>query len=152
MQLDRRWIAEHIPHAGRMCLLDEVLGWDLNHIRCSTSTHRNPDNPLRAYGRLGSACGIEYAAQAMAIHGALVAVTAPTGYIAAVRAVTLLVQRLDDIGSDLIARADRVSSDGTTALYEFSLSSAEKQLLTGRATIVFDLAASPLTSTPTANP
>ncbi len=152
MQLDRRWIAEHIPHAGRMCLLDEVLGWDLNHIRCSTSTHRNPDNPLRAYGRLGSACGIEYAAQAMAIHGALVAVTAPTGYIAAVRAVTLLVQRLDDIGSDLIARADRVSSDGTTALYEFSLSSAEKQLLSGRATIVFDLAATPLTSTPTANP
>ena len=30
-----------------------------------------PDNPLRSHGRLGAASGIEYAAQAMALHGAL---------------------------------------------------------------------------------
>ena len=30
-----------------------------------------PDHPLRAHGRLGVACGVELAAQAMAVHGAL---------------------------------------------------------------------------------
>jgi predicted hotdog family 3-hydroxylacyl-ACP dehydratase len=54
-----------------MCLLDEVTGWDTERISCRTSTHRAADNPLRAHGQLGIACGIEYAAQAMAAHGAL---------------------------------------------------------------------------------
>ena len=60
-----------------MCLLDEVLTWDATQIRCRSATHRVPDNPLRAHGRLGAVCGIEYAAQAMAVHGALVGSSAP---------------------------------------------------------------------------
>ena len=72
MRLDRNWIEGNIPHHGRMCLLDEVIEWDTQHIRCRSGTHRLPDNPLRSHGRLGSACGIEYAAQAMAVHGALI--------------------------------------------------------------------------------
>src|SRR2546430_8967757 len=76
MPLDRQWIEQHIPHKGRMCLLDEVLSWDAARIRCRSATHRSPDNPLRLHGRLGAACGIEYAAQAMAVHGALVAASA----------------------------------------------------------------------------
>ena len=71
--LDRAWIASHIPHQGSMCLLDYVEAWDRERIRCRASSHRAADNPLRAYGRLGAACGIEYAAQAMAVHGALLA-------------------------------------------------------------------------------
>jgi predicted hotdog family 3-hydroxylacyl-ACP dehydratase len=143
MPLDRRWIEEHIPHSGKMCLLDEVLAWDADRIRCGSSTHRAMDNPLRAYGRLGGACGVEYAAQAMAIHGALVASAAngasSTGYIAALRGIKLLVERLDDLQCDLVAAAARVTSDKSTALYDFSLSGAGRMLLTGRATIVFDI-------------
>jgi predicted hotdog family 3-hydroxylacyl-ACP dehydratase len=60
-----------------MCLLDDVLSWDASRIRCRSASHRTPDNPLRAHGRLGAACGIEYAAQAMAVHGALVGASAP---------------------------------------------------------------------------
>jgi predicted hotdog family 3-hydroxylacyl-ACP dehydratase len=71
MLLNRAWIEARIPHQGRMCLLDEVLDWNAQHIRCRTATHRAPDNPLRSHDRLGIACGIEYAAQAMALHGAL---------------------------------------------------------------------------------
>src|ERR1700752_1268025 len=77
MPLDHEWIEQHIPHKGRMCLLDEVLSWDAMRIRCRSSSHRATDNPLRAHGRLGAACGIEYAAQAMAVHGALIASSAP---------------------------------------------------------------------------
>jgi predicted hotdog family 3-hydroxylacyl-ACP dehydratase len=73
MRLDRAWIEGHIPHQGRMCLLDEVIGWNSGSISCRSGSHRALDHPLRAHGRLGIACGIEYAAQAMAVHGALVA-------------------------------------------------------------------------------
>lgn len=151
MPLDRHWIEQHIPHKGRMCLLDEVLSWDARHIRCRSATHRTADNPLRAHGRLGAVCGIEYAAQAMAVHGALVAASAPLasamstsvrgsagtiGYLASVRNVALYVTRLDDLEADLIALAERVIGDGRTVLYEFSVWGAEQQLLSGRASIV----------------
>ena len=153
MPLDREWIEQHIPHKGRMCLLDDVLSWDATRIRCRSATHRNPDNPLRAHGRLGAACGIEYAAQAMAVHGALIAASAPLastvatsvrgsigatlGYLASVRNVTLHVARLDDLGADLIAAATRITGDGHTVLYEFSVWGDTQPLLEGRASIVF---------------
>ena len=156
MPLDRQWIEQHIPHKGRMCLLDEVLAWDAARIRCRSNTHRAAENPLRAHGRLGAACGIEYAAQAMAVHGALIAASAPlastvsshlrgsigaaVGYLASVRNVALHVTRLDDLEAELIAAAERVTGDARTVLYEFSVSSAGRLLLTGRASIVVDAA------------
>lgn len=73
MPIDRAWITRNIPHHGRMCLLDEVVFWDPDRIRCSSASHASPANPLRARGQLGIACGIEYAAQAIAVHGALLA-------------------------------------------------------------------------------
>jgi predicted hotdog family 3-hydroxylacyl-ACP dehydratase len=154
--LDRQWIEQHIPHKGRMCLLDEVLSWDAARICCRSATHRATDNPLRSQGRLGAACGIEYAAQAMAVHGALVAASAPLertvsssvrssigpaiGYLASVRNVILSVARLDDLESDLIASAERFTGDGRTVLYEFSVRHGGRLLLSGRASIVFDAA------------
>jgi predicted hotdog family 3-hydroxylacyl-ACP dehydratase len=156
MPLDRQWIEQHIPHKGRMCLLDEVLAWDAVRIRCRSTTHRSADNPLRAHGRLGAACGIEYAAQAMAVHGALLAASAPlastvsshlrgsigatVGYLASVRNVALQVSRLDDLEDELIASAERITGDGRTVLYEFGVSSGGRVLLSGRASIVFDAA------------
>jgi predicted hotdog family 3-hydroxylacyl-ACP dehydratase len=71
MPLDRQWIESRIPHRGNMCLLDEVVEWSAERVRCRTRTHLAAGNPLRVGGRLGIACGIEYAAQAMAVHGAL---------------------------------------------------------------------------------
>ncbi|MDE2136590.1 MAG: 3-hydroxylacyl-ACP dehydratase [Gammaproteobacteria bacterium] len=147
---------QHIPHKGRMCLLDEVLSWDATRIRCRSTTHRAADNPLRAHGRLGAACGIEYAAQAMAVHGALIAASAPlsstvssherssigatVGYLASVRHVALNVTRLDDLAGELIAAAERVTGDGRTVLYEFSVAAGARIVLSGRASIVFDAA------------
>ena len=52
--IDRATIAHLIPHAGSMCLLDEVLSWDEDTISCRSMQHRGPDNPLRQGGRLGA--------------------------------------------------------------------------------------------------
>ena len=60
-----------IPHTGAMCLLDGVLQWDTSTIQCVSRSHRDAHNPLRIDGRLPTLCGIEYAAQAMAVHGGL---------------------------------------------------------------------------------
>lgn len=139
--VDREWIESHIPHRGRMCLLDEALSWDAVHIRCRATSHRLADNPLRAHGRLGAACGVEYAAQAMAVHGAIMARMAGTearaGLLASVRNLVLRVSRLDDLEADLIASAGRLAGDEGSTLYEFALSSGGRELLSGRASIVF---------------
>jgi len=141
VQLDRRWIQAHIPHQNGMCLLDEVLSWDNAHAKCRSSTHCAPENPLRAQGRLGAACGIEYAAQTMAVHGALVALAggtvAPIGLLASVRGVKMNVDRLDNLASDLVMFVERVAGDEGTVLYEFSVSADAIVLLKGRAAIAF---------------
>ena len=121
---DRAWIAAHIPHQGTMCLLDRVDEWDAQRIRCTATSHRDAANPLRAHGRLGAACGIEYAAQAMAVHGALTSgqQSAPrSGYLASVRNAALHVGRLDDLDDDLAIEAQRLSGDANTVLYDFTL-------------------------------
>lgn len=143
MPLDRDWLLAHIPHQGSMCLLDQIDAWDSEHIRCTASSHRALDNPLRAHGRLGAACGIEYAAQAMAAHGGLLAAadTSPrAGYLAGVRGVELHVARLDNIAADLNVTAERLSGDDNTVLYGFSVSAGERVLLSGRAIVVLDAA------------
>jgi predicted hotdog family 3-hydroxylacyl-ACP dehydratase len=139
--LDRRWIAAHIPHQGAMCLLDAVLEWSDSAIVCRATSHADPANPLRAEGRLGAAAGIEYAAQAMAVHGALIAGDdAPPrqGYLTSVRSVTLHVACLDDVPGELDVHAERLSGDGNHILYQFRLDHAGRCLLEGRAAVVLD--------------
>jgi predicted hotdog family 3-hydroxylacyl-ACP dehydratase len=153
MHLGRHWIEQHIPHHGRMCLLDEIIEWDAEHVRCRSATHRAADHPLRSHGRLGIACAIEYAAQAMAVHGALAAgiragavagaagsgtAQPEAGFLAGLRDVQLHVQRFDDMPEDLICDALLLAGDGGTALYEFAVCSGAQPLLSGRATVVFD--------------
>ena len=125
-----------------MCLLDEVVEWTADSVCCRSESHRREDNALRAHGRLGVACGIEYAAQALAVHGALRAASlsqeSRAGVLASVRGLTMNVDRLDDIAGALFACATLVNGDSTMVLYEFSLADATRVLLTGRATIAFD--------------
>ena len=143
--LDHAWIARHIPHQGSMCLLDCVEAWDRQRIRCRASSHRAAGNPLRAYGRLGAVCGIEYAAQAMAAHGALLAPPdssgARVGYLVSVRGTRLQVPRLDDIAADLVVEATCITRSENNILYQFGVSAAGRALLDGRAAIVLNAGA-----------
>jgi predicted hotdog family 3-hydroxylacyl-ACP dehydratase len=130
-----------IPHAGSMCLLDGVLSWDAGRIRCLSRTHRNPDNPLRMDHQLSALCGIEYAAQAMAIHGKL-AGNIPDkprlGYLASVREVTCYKSRLDDLEGDLIVSAEKLMGEGRHVIYGFEVGVGDVQVLSGRAAVILD--------------
>lgn len=144
-------IARRIPHQGDMCLLATVTAWDGDRIACQASSHQAADNPLRTHGRLGAACGVEYAAQAMAVHGALVAESRAggvdadsvprAGYLASIRSVTLSVDRLDTLAAPLLISAERLTGDDNTVLYSFAVTAGDTRLLSGRAVVVLDAAA-----------
>jgi predicted hotdog family 3-hydroxylacyl-ACP dehydratase len=143
MPLDSAWLLAHLPHQGTMCLLERIDAWSAQGVRCAAVSHRASDNPLRAHGRLSAVCGIEYAVQAMAAHGALLAAPAApprAGYLAGAREVELHVARLDDIDAELIVAADCRCGDGYTVLYDFSICADERLLLRGRVTVVLDAA------------
>ncbi|MGV0952107.1 MAG: 3-hydroxylacyl-ACP dehydratase [Azonexus sp.] len=142
--LDHHWIAARIPHQGHMCLLDAVVDWSESAISCSAVSHADPTNPLRAEDRLGAVNGIEYAAQAMAVHGALLARVGDKprqGYLTSVRSVQLHVARLDDLPGELIVQAERLSGDANNILYQFSVTHSGHCLLEGRAAVVLDVEA-----------
>lgn len=146
--LPHAWIAAHIPHSGSMCLLDEVTAWDAGHVRCTATSHRDPHNPLRSggtQGRLAAVCGVEYAAQAMAVHGALLSTPLSAsqerpraGFLTSVRDVEAQVARLDTIEETLQVVAERLSGNDNNILYRFALSCGDRLLLTGRATVMLD--------------
>jgi predicted hotdog family 3-hydroxylacyl-ACP dehydratase len=119
-----------------MCLLDEVLSWDASRILCRSRSHRAQDNPLRSWGRLRAVCGVEYAAQAMAVHGALLsAVPIAAGYLVGVRSLKFNVPYLDDTGEILAIEATRLMGGAEGLVYEFTVSAQEDILLSGRATV-----------------
>lgn len=141
LALDRAGIAARIPHAGTMCLLDAVLDWSPEAIRCRATSHRDAGNPLVADGRLGAAAGIEYAAQAMAVHGALLAAGGDKprqGYLASVRSVDFYAERLDDVAGELDIDAGRLSGDDNNVLYRFAVHGDGRLLLEGRAAVILD--------------
>lgn len=138
--LDKAAIAALIPHEGAMCLLDGVLAWDRTSIACFASSHRATDNPLAAEGRLDVVCGVEYAAQAMAVHGGLCGNgrRPAAGYLASVRDVICSVDRLDLLEGDLLVTAELLIADAGQVIYRFTLKSDAGPVMSGRAAVVID--------------
>ena len=143
MLIDKLGIARLIPHSGAMCLLDGVLSWDETRIQCATASHRVQSNPLRRDDRLGILSGVEYAAQAMALHGVLAegGATDPTfvrariGYLASLRALTCHTDRLDLLPGMLLVEVERLHGDAGSAIYGFVLRHEDRVVLNGRATV-----------------
>jgi predicted hotdog family 3-hydroxylacyl-ACP dehydratase len=144
-RLDHAAIAARIPHAGSMCLLHEVVTWSAESIECRARSHRDPSNPLRARGRLAAIHAVEYAAQAMALHGALLggegAPATRPGYIGAIRSLELHAPRLDVDADDLAVRANRLAGDADHVLYAFSVRAGDRVLVEGRISVALGAAA-----------
>ena len=141
-----------IPHSGTMCLLARLDGWDAQSIVCTATNHRDADHPLRTRSGLLAPCAIEYAAQAMALHGALIGQATGTlatpGYLASARGVQLHVLRLDDLPDaadahtpdELRIEATRQAGDARQILYAFNVSHAGRPVAQGRAAVVLNTA------------
>jgi predicted hotdog family 3-hydroxylacyl-ACP dehydratase len=149
--LARDGIAALIPHSGTMCLLARLLDWNAQRIVCVATNHRDADHPLRTRSGLWSSCAIEYAAQAMALHGALIGAQAGSaalpGYLASARGVRLHLLRLDDLPAADLTRPDELRIEATRQsgnvqqiLYAFSVSHAGRPVADGRAAVVLNSA------------
>src|SRR5687767_11942993 len=140
--MSRLKISILVPQQGAMCLLDEILSFDENSVVCRTASHRSPANPLRCDGHLPALAGIEYGAQAMAVHGALHAVqTSQDGLLAGARAVRCSARYLDEVSGPLTVREERLVAEGSRLLYAFVVEGAQAELVSGRIAVV--LSASP---------
>ena len=132
-------IEDLLPHVGAMRMIAAVRRWTEEEIECVAVSHRDPANPLRIEGQLPAACGLEYGAQAMAIHGALVAgrdAKPKVGLLVAAHELEWQVSRLDTIAGALTVRARRLLGSAHQVAYEFELRDGERSLVHGRASVM----------------
>ena len=153
LRLDRQAIEARVPHAGPMCLLEQVIAWDEHRIECLGAGFAagNDVHPLSRDGRLPSTAAIEYAAQAMALHGRLVqefltpaagrqAEAPRRGFLAGLRSVQLHCRWIDCTGPVLTIRVERFAGDEVQVLYDFEVGAADL-IAQGRAVVVLDAGA-----------
>lgn len=129
-----------IPHQQGMCLLDRVVAWDEASIHAASSTHRDPAHPLRRDGVLAALHLCEYGAQAMAVHGGLLAARAGgrarPGMLVSLRAVELGCDALDEFPGELQVHAGVLHADAAGWQYEFRVEHAGTVLARGRAAVM----------------
>lgn len=132
--------SELIPHQGAMCLNERIVDWDADSVRLTTTTHRSPANPLRHGGRLRALHLCEYGAQAMAVHGGLLAMQngerARPGLLVALRDVRLRVDYIDALDGELRVEARRLIGGEDNWQYAFVVSHGERVLAEGRAAVM----------------
>lgn len=140
MLIDKNELSQLLPHSGTMCLLDAVLAWDEEAIVCRSVSHRDPANPLRSNNRLAALHAFEYAAQAAAVHGGLLARKTGEprnpGYLAALRDGHLHVDYLDDITAPLEIEARLLLRTSTSCMYQSWLRADDKLLAEVRLTVM----------------
>lgn len=150
--LDHAGIEARMPHRGTMCLLDRLVAWDDGRIECTATGHRDPSHPLRSRRGLMAGTAIEYAAQAAALHGGLLAesagANASPGYLASARDVRLGAWRLDDLPVDsgddaLRIVAERQAADAGHLLYAFRVEHGRREIASGRLAVVLDALRTP---------
>lgn len=103
---------------------------------CSTQSHLAMDNPLRQDGILSVYAGVEYAAQAQALHARLTARaqddTSPRkGFVAVASKLEAQVRDLDEIAAPLRIELVQLAVNAQSSLYQFSLIAAGRPLLQG---------------------
>jgi predicted hotdog family 3-hydroxylacyl-ACP dehydratase len=129
-----------IPHAGTMCLLDEVVDWGESSLHARSISHFAADNPLRAGGMLHAVNLCEYAAQAMAVHGALrerdAGGVALPGFLVALREVELKVERIDDLPGKLQVHVECLIAMADSLQYAFRVEHDGDVLASGRAAVM----------------
>ena len=139
--LNRQEIEQRLPHAGKMSLLDTITHADQLTLSASAVSHLNNDNPLRLNNKLSSINGIEYAAQAMAIHGFLLSelkhteASAQTAYIATVRNIDIVSPFFPENESVIKIEVEQLMSDTNGFTYQFHISGGKKVFISGKITV-----------------
>lgn len=138
MSLDRAAIERCVPQRGSMCLLDGVTAWDAQRIDC-WAAGPDADHPLARDGGLPTVAAVEYAAQATAVHGALLEPGSggQPGLLVTLADVELRGAAIALDGATLTVRAERVSRSAGGCLYDFEVRDALSVIVRGRLMVAF---------------
>ncbi len=137
MLLSREQIQEMIPHGASMSMLDEVVAWDRSGIHCRSRVLA-ADNAMWPEGRDGgdlpSTLLVEYAAQAAAVHAALLSTglgEAGSAYLGSLKNLDIL-QATTSGSSPLEIHGQCEMSGPAGAIYPFTVSQNDVLLIQGR--------------------
>ena len=123
-----------------MCLLEDVVAWDVYRATVMARSHTSPENPLRRNGRLSALCLCEYGAQAMAVHGALVArgsgQALEPGMLVSLREVELTVPHIESMPEELLIEVERLAVGAGGLQYRFQVTCGGVELARGRAAVI----------------
>lgn len=133
MKVDRAGIERLIPHAGSMCLVDTVAEWSEAAITC-TGAAPAAGHPLAGEHGVPAIAATEYAAQATAVHGALLAPGGRprAGLLAALMDVQLGAEVIPPDEGALRIDAEMLSRSASGCLYRFDVRTARTTIASGR--------------------
>ena len=144
---DRSSICRYLPHGAGAVLLDVVAHTDHDTSICKSSRHKDVRNPFRVE-RAGQWClpasaAIEFAAQAIALHGALGGrggsdAQPASAYIARLKGVTWKPVLLSDVAGELTISATCTGRLASGAEYTFEITAEDMgRLASGTAIVMF---------------
>lgn len=135
-------IRKLIPHSGNMCLLDKVIYWDQTQIECLANSHRDKHNPLKSQGQLLAIHLIEYGAQAIAVHGGLLAKSKKKafqpGYLAGIHEANFYIDTVDCNISELRINGCAQFQSEAGVIYTVQIHAVDRKelLIEARATVM----------------
>ena len=129
-----------IPHGGSMCLLERIVTWGERGMTLATATHASPANPLRRLQKLHAIHLCEYGAQAMAVHGGLLAraagAIAKPGLLVSLRDVVLSAEYIELLAGELLVEVVRLQAGAASLQYAFRVTHGNIELARGRAAVI----------------
>jgi predicted hotdog family 3-hydroxylacyl-ACP dehydratase len=137
VRLDRDFIERVVPQSGDMCLLDCVEAWDGSSILCSAAAPHS-GHPLMRNGSLSGMAGCEFAAQAAAVHGALLddAKAPRQGMLAKLMDVRFELPQFA-LATAVHARAEALGRTAAGCLYAFDVGQDGLCVVRGRLMVAF---------------
>jgi predicted hotdog family 3-hydroxylacyl-ACP dehydratase len=136
--LSREEIECRVPHAGTMCLLRAVSTWDATRICCVADA---PDamHPLASAGIVPAVGAAEFAAQAVAVHGALLdGQRVPrSGRLGKLSEVDLHAACIPADEGPLTVQAELFSRGPAGCIYTFEVATTSRLIANGRLMVAF---------------
>jgi len=136
--LTRAQIEVRIPHVGSMVLLDRLVRYDETRIVCE-AVAPTPEHPLARAEGVPAVAAVEYAAQAAALHGALLDGNPEPrhGMLAKLSEVELIGCWLGVPSSPLTVQAELLVRGASGCMYSFTVHDEQGCGARGRLLVAF---------------
>ncbi|MGB4117578.1 MAG: hypothetical protein WBK51_13645 [Polaromonas sp.] len=144
MPLNPTDIESLLPQKGAMCFLDAVTDWDNENIHCSAAVP-GATHPLMRNGRVPALVAIEYAAQATALHGALLDMASQPqdGMLAKLRDIDLHCAWFPVNSNGLTVHATLISRSAGGCAYSFKVGNTHQPIASGSLLVAFQSSMQP---------